>query len=682
MAQAYYQPNINYLTMKNRKMKELRVTPRGQVPHANGEAAHPGEARLAQNLREGEDCLQVTGTPVAVAAVGSGERLLTMTSGHTVTCRDNGTVLIDGHEVTRVEAPIVGAHAIGGMIVVVTRGGLTYLTAVDGSWIVLNPDDAVPQLSFGVSTATSHADISAVTFAEPYSQWRAPLADVDRNTFEGLLRSAWNGLVSDARAMGRHTAPMLVRWAVRLLDDTYLWVSDPVRVGDVTLANADPISALVDNNSSGFTGTQEASMPLTHYSLTIALTRAVAAPWQPLVKSIDVLATDEATLLSASHQLDYRCLTRTSGTREYVLEMGLARRGADAIAWELEMSPWRLIATAAPDSGTFTAAVESLKLTAAQCAVLATPMVVHDVVCSTEAGGRLYCCTAGGDVVVSAPGNTLTEAHRRSVLGANPLAMAVVTRPLYSGGFGRYPVYVFTDDGIYAIPQRASDKLGEARLVDRTVIAADVAPVEGAGDIWLVSRHGHLCRLSGSRLTVACRDVDCRAMAWCNVHQELWLMPAVGNPVVVMPSGAMSVRTVAAAQLYGDPRHALAVTAAGTVLDLEQEQAAVMDVEWRSHPVALNSLMGMPVRRVVWHVVSDEADVTLRVAGQRGIMSRDWNVSHMTVQGAIDHPLAAPTMAIQARTLTLAIQGRARTGSLLLPTLIDCSYGFNDREKV
>jgi hypothetical protein len=660
--------------MKDRKMRELRVIPRGQVPHANGESARPGEAKMAQNLREREDSLQVVGQPSILATIGSGERLLTMNDGHTVSCTGDGEVLIDGVVVAMVTTPVVGAHVIGAIMVIVARDGLVYLLPEGDSWTVLNPADAVPQLTFGVSTQVSQADINAVTFAEPYSQWRAPLADADRSTFAGLLRSAWNALENDAHAQGRHTAPMLVRWAVRLLDDTYLWVSDPVRVGDVTLANADRISALVNSGNSGFTGTQATTLPMTHYSLTIGMTSAIPAPWQALVKSIDVLATNEVQLLSASRELDYRCLTRTSGGREYVLEMGLARRSADAIAWELAASPWRQIATASsasqPGSATFATPVETVKLTAAQCAALAKPMILDGIVCSTAAGGRLYCCTAAGEIVVSSPGNALTEAHRSSVPGANPLAMAVVTRPLYSGGFGRYPVYVFTDDGIYAIPQRASDRLGEARLVDRTVIAADVPPVEAAGDIWLMSRHGHLCRLSGSRLSVACRDVDCRAMAWCNAHSELWLLPADGDPVVMMPSGAMSVRTVAATQLYSDARYALAVASQGTVLDLEREQPGMMDVAWHSHPIDLHPLMGLRVKRVVWHAVSDDAVLSLRVKGQCGIMAREQDVSYITVQGAVNQPLATPTMAIHARTLTLALDGNARTGTFLMPSLI------------
>ena len=89
--------------------------------------------------------------------------------------------------------------------------------------------------------------------------------------------------------------------------------------------------------------------------------------------------------------------------------------------------------------------------------------------------------------------------------------------------------------------------------------------------------------------------------------------------------------------------------------------------------------MGSLVKRVVWHVVSDDADLTLRVTGQRGIMSRDWIVSHMTVQGAIDHPLASPTMSVHARTLALALEGQALTGTMILPTLIYHTQGMKGR---
>ena len=658
------------------KMQLIRVEPRAMLPVTNDESALNGTAQLAQNLRECEQSLQVTGQPAVTGTIDVGDRLLTVSDSHKVTCHER-VVKIDGVPVMTATSEVVGAQVIGDLMVIVTRNGLTYLARPgdDGPWVVMNPADAVPQLSFTAQCATSQANIAPYSFETPYQQWRAPLADMDTTALLGLLRVAWNGLNADAHAEGRRTAPILVRWAVRLHDDSYLWVSDPVRVGDETLSNADRVSAIIDYDNSGFTGTQATSMTLTHYTLGIAVVQGIAAQWLPLVKSIDVLATDEARLLNASRALDYRCITRTTGPREYVLEMGLSWRGAAAIAHDLASSPWRLIATApasAQMSGNdFDTPVETLAMSAAQCADLARPLEVSDIVCMTTAGGRLFLCTRAGSVVVSAPGNALVEAHRRNVMGVVPLAMAVVTRPLYSSGFGRYPVYVFSDDGIYAIPQSgATGALGEARLVDRTVIAADVAPVEADGDVWLISRHRQLCCLSGSRLSVRQSDVDCSSMAWCNAYRELWLLPADGFPVVMMPSGRMCCRTMTINAFYSDPRHALALNTAGQVMDLEQEQPAMMPVAWHSHPVALDPLMARAVKRVVWHVSGDEVSLTLRVTGQRGIMAQEIEVSLITVVGAVNQPLATPTMALHARSLTLSLDGEARTGTLLLPSLI------------
>ena len=660
--------------MKNKKnMRETRVTARAMAPLANGEAAQSGEALLAQNLRERESSLMVTGEPAVTGAVAVGDRLLLLDDGCCVTCR-GATVKIDGAAVATVAGNIVGAHAVGDLVVVVTDAGLTYLSRRDGAWTVLDPAAAVPQLTIVASASTSSAEVDAYTFVAPYSQWRAPLADDDRAALTARLRSAWSALSNDIHAEGRYLAPLLVRWAVRLLDGSYLWMSDPVRVGDMTLANADRISTLVETSGNSFTGVQATQLTLRHYGLDIAVTRDIGAEWLPLVSSIDVFVTAEPQLLTASRSLDYRCVTRTTGGREYVLEMGLSRRSTSAISRELACSPWHLVATATATgqvSGSdFGAPAEALTLTNVQCAAIGQLPALDGVVCSTIAGGRLYCCTRDGDVVASMVGNALAEGHRRRVTGAVPLAMAVVTRPLYSSGFGRYPVYVFTDDGIYAIPQSATGALGEARLVDRTVIAAAVQPVEGGGTVWLLSRHGHLCRLDGSRLTVCHRDVDCKALAWCDAHSELWMLPASAYPVVMLPSGRLSVRTVAAAQLYSDPRHAVAVTDAGHLLDLEREMPALVPVAWHSHPVAQDALLGEAVRRVVWHVSTPEADLTLKVVGQRGIMAQDSDVSVIIVTGAVDQPLATPTMAVRARTVRLMLDGVARSGTLVLPALL------------
>ena len=660
---------ITFIMKRHKTMREVRVVPRAVVPLTNGEAARCGEAVEALNVRHSERSLQVTGMPARAGSIAAGERLLLVTAGHRVTC--SGLVVkVDGQTVATLEGPVINAHVVGGLLVIVGERGMTYLAERDGVWVVLDPAAAVPAMTFTATPVTTSTDIDAYAFAEPYSAWRAPLASADRTALWSMLHGAWSGLVSDATAEGLYSAPMLVRWAVRLVDDSYLWMSDPVRVGDATLANADRIAAPVTTGGGRFTGIEATTLTLAHYRLDLAVTRDIDPTWLPLVKSIDVLATSPAQLLTSSRALDYRCVTRTTGGREYVLEMGLSRRSATAIASQLASSSWQLIVSAPARAHVvaddFAPPLLPLAMTNGECAAVGALSQVDGIVCSASAGGRLYCCTAGGDVIVSVPGNALVEAHRRTVLGAVPVAMAVVSRPLYSGGFGRYPVYVFTGDGIHAIPQSATGTLGEARLVDRTVIAPDVAPVEGGGSVWLMSRHGHLCRLAAARVDVCLRDVDCVSMAWCNAHGELWLQPREGLPNVLMEGGWLSRRSVDAAQLYSDPQCALAVSPTGDLLDLEREEPAVMAVSWRTHPIALDVLLGRAVLRVVWHVVSDNASLELRVTGQRGIMAQDRTVSVMTVAGAIDQPLAAAPVAVRSRTVRLSMTGTAISGTLLL----------------
>ena len=104
-----------------------------------------------------------------------------------------------------------------------------------------------------------------------------------------------------------------------------------------------------------------------------------------------------------------------------------------------------------------------------------------------------------------------------------------------------------------------------------------------------------------------------------------------------------------------------------------------MDVEWHSHPIALHPLMGKPIKRVVWHVVSDNADLTLRVNGQRGIMAQDRELSHIVVNGAVDQPLASPVVTAPARTISLHLTGTASTGTLLLPFLANHQSSYHSQ---
>ena len=192
---------------KPKTKNEVRVIPRAMKPLANGEAAPAGTAVLAVNVRQREQSLQVTGSPATVGALAVGDRLLLLADDHRVTCAGS-TVKVDNAAVATVNGTVVGAHAIGDIIVIVTDQSLTYLRQNGGTWTVLDPAAAIPGIELTAQTATVTAGIPAYTFIEPYRQWQAPLSEGDTTALAALLRSSWNALSADIAAVGRHRAPL------------------------------------------------------------------------------------------------------------------------------------------------------------------------------------------------------------------------------------------------------------------------------------------------------------------------------------------------------------------------------------------------------------------------------------------------------------------------------------------
>jgi len=660
----------------SKRMSRTSVTLRGATQVTNTEAATRGTAAVAVNVREAEQSLQVVGEPTPVGSIATGQQLWLVTDDYQVSA-DGHTVVVNGEAVATVAGDIVGVHKIGQYLVVVTTQGLTTLVSNGTSWTELDPTDAPPVIALTARYGSSSTEVGACTFDEPYSEWQALHAD-DETTLQRLLRTAWQELTSEIVASGNYYAPILVCYAVRLYDDSYLWVSDPIRLGDDTLANTDWLQAAVNSDSSGFTGTTATTLALQHYSVGIEVSQGVGNAWQSQVKSIDIYATSAASLLTTARALHYRCVSSSTNPRTYSLQMRLSPNSEEAIARELAASTWTMIATATDVTSlsetSFKSPTSVVTLTNSQIeAINSSLQVVGDQVCSTAAGGRLYCCSTSGEVMVTWPGNPFVEAHRSVVLGCTPRAMSVVIKPLYSGGFGRYAVYVFTNDGIFAIPQSTAGTLGEARLVDRAIIATGTRPVEGDnGNIYFVSRHQQLCRLQASRVTTVLRQVAISQLAWSDAYGELWMLDNEGQAQVLQASGTTSQRTMQLSQLYCDPRHALAVSTQGDLLDLEHEQAASMTVSYQSHPIGLDALMAQVVHRLVWRLTGDELQLALCLTGQRDIgLGDSYTLCQVTVNGACHTPLAIPLLHRPARTVCLWVTGTASSGTLLLPVTLD-----------
>ncbi len=844
--------------MKNTANK-LRIVHRGVAQLHNGESAQPGLAAVLTNMREREDALEVVGTPRQIDQLEPGDKVLLVDDDRTLVLRE-GNVVWNNVVVLNTAATIISAHKVGAMLVVVTSEGNVVMRRTASGYSTLNIDSALPQLHLSaVEQQAMTTTIPAFEFDQPYTAWQAPLATADVEAYSRLVRNAVATMQRSAASQGRFTGVMLVRYAVRLWDDSYLWVSQPLMVGHSLISANYRSTATVTSSNNRFTGTEAFSLEVSSYRLGISVAQGIAAEWRDVVKAIDVMVMPQAALVDLN-SLDYRCVvTTSSGTRRYLLEVGLKPRSASAIVQQAMAGDWRVVAsTACLDGSAFTAVNTAMAsqqvLPGVRCDVVASQLLNPRVVsqqhaaqaieCSTlrpvtsvamEHNGRLYqapssftisnpwhvlpwldgtlsagsvtatlqvtlatsegavvvtksltCLCSGtalnpiiafpdvrathiaiavgnkvwesdiepieamgiaafinpslhsnslvtgtlppanaavaaipthGTILVSAVGNPLVTQWSAAVSGCAIRAMGAACRPIYSGGFGRYPIYLFTTQGIMALPQTTSGSYGEPRLITETVLAQGSVPVAGGDALWFVSQHGILCSISGSTLT---RHLDLSQLsqvsqvsqasrlspssspskiegvkgsmtsssqlsptlsplssslspviAWNDRERELWIAGPDGHVVVLMPSGRTYSRDISVHSLYSDPQHALAVTTEGALLDLATEESTSQQVNYLSHPFELDPLMSRRLKRIVWNFFSQTVpptSVTLTLRGERGSSCHGYIINKVRASGTIAAPLSRPLIAPPTRILRLQVSAAVPSGTLLLPT--------------
>lgn len=668
--------------MKNKK-KNISIVPRGAVQRCVAECAAAGEASSAVNLRECDDALQVVGSPSFIGSIAAGHRLLLIDGDCPITV--NGQqVMCQGQVISTLDGELVGAHRIGGLVVITTTNGIVLLHRGDNGYTVMNIDDACPHITLSaLESSTVSAGLGEITFNEPYATWPAVLSASDVASLSNQLRRAWDELQTTVDSAGAYAGLLRVRVGLRLKDDTYMWLSDPVTLGSDTLADSQPIITDCVLEGTAVTGIPATSLTRHRFRVGITVTEGIADDWIPLIKSVDILATSCLAPVNAGSTVQYRCIAVGGSVRRPRLEFGLPAIVEGTLNDRLSQSGWHVIAStsdlaalsqlqwvsnAVAPSGNNSYVVtreveQSDRLSATQADEVIAAMTPLCPVSSMTCNGRLYCIDGAGVLAVSAVGNALVTARQQAITGAQVRAIMPLSRAIYSNGFGRYPIVLFTDEGIYALPQSTgSSAFGEARLLSRTVIAAGSQPVEGNRDLYFNDVHGNLCRLRGSEVTVTWRDSGLCQLAWDAVHGELWALNEEGHVLAVMPSGRVSQRTVPCVQLYNDGLHGLAITAPGQMLDLSHEESlTAQTVCWQSHPMVTSA-----PAEVVWQVMGN-GTLTLEVTGERGISCHGFLVGRLQASGHVNAPVRQRLVSPPLRTVRLSVSGTCRSGMLVLP---------------
>ncbi len=276
-----------------------------------------------------------------------------------------------------------------------------------------------------------------------------------------------------------------------------------------------------------------------------------------------------------------------------------------------------------------------------------------------------------GSVYIGKKGNAFVG-EVRDVLGSESIRwVSMALKPLSSSSFGRYPLIMFADDGVYALPQTPQGTYGEVRLVSRTRVSAQVSPCECGEVVYFLSAKGSLMMLKGAvvvRAMSKCRAVE---MVWNDVEGELVMRNADGLLTVLMSSGRSYVRSEVASQLYSHGGHAL-VAMGGRVCDLHRESDVGMaDVEWLSHPIMINRVLRAGKKVVSWNIKGENRALALQVCGERGYSDCGFRIASVEINGDLTAPLDVRMYAPNLRALRLSVLGQMSRKGLLLPVVME-----------
>jgi len=807
--------------MKN-TVKELRIVHRGKSQSHNGESAEPGTASVLVNMREREQSLEVVGQPRQIDQLQSGDKVLLIDNDRTLVLRDND-VMCDGTVVLSPASQVFGGHVVGPLVVIVTADGPELLHFTTNGYRHLDLRDALPQVHLSaVETSTMTVNVPDFEFLTPYNTWQAPLSGVDTSTLKRIVSQGYGTMLSDATSQGRFAGIVLARYGVRLWDDSYLWLSQPVMLGQGMKRNSYRASGTVYTSDGKYAGVTSLTLSAQSFRIGISMAGTVAEQWHNLVKSIDVLVSPQANLYDLGASVDYRCaVTTSSGTRHYLLEVGPRPRSTASMVRQLIDGEWTVLASTTALTGNgFTAinmAVSSQSpLPGVRCdAVVAIMPHAEHVSRSTmeqvmsrisltalgevsmEHNGRLYqapssfavtnlwhvlpwlegdissaaipttvrvtmrtsqgeqviessgmsnftatalnpviafsdsrathiaiavgnakwecdlspmqgtgmamyinpsfssnalaagslpdidpsrvVVPADGTVMVSAVGNPLVTQWKTAVIGCAIMALGAACRPIYSGGFGRYPIYLFTNQGIMALPQSTSGTYGEPRLITETVLACGSHPVAGGDALWFVNQHNVLCSISGSKLMRLMRDINPSSqLAWNDREQELWIANPDGSVQVLMPSGQSYERDITIGNLYSNPQHAMAINGDGALLNLCDEVPSMTGFSYLSHPFSVTRSLCRHSMHITYNIfnklaASPAGDVVLTLRGERGASCHGYIISRVHASGRLAAPLSRPLISPPTRTMRIEASGTLPSGTLFLPTLIKWS---------
>ncbi len=762
------------------------ITLRPATSRPNELSGPAGEAAAVTGLRAAADALSPVGLLNAEGVLPAGYTLMLLDNDVTMVARGRSVSVLnpDGSTsvVAELNAPPLKARKVGDYYVVATEQGCALFGRNDvGSLTHLHQATLLPTLTFDTGErATLRAPIAAVTFDAPYPAWQA-LLPADERRATAAAAEAWQRLRKRAARAGLFSAPVAVRYSLRLADGSAIYSSAPYIIGALHApAGTADVSSALDRAEAG-------TMSAEVFAVKAALTAGIAAVWQPVVSSIDVeiahlgevYSPDDATL---------RCINSGNSHR---LESVIAAPSADAVAAILERARWHVAAritdTASPSQltiyaeasrpeaataplgispiftripdvieriggqialgggrnkvvnswqpdfldseavaanyylavtlrrggeerrivATFRASRSSLRLspllavpfgnaTSLEIGMLRAGEVFRFSCPLTTAacGCYSYYAAPGLTPITLAPssepylipvGQTVTDDCRNALWisrDANPLAqaaeiavadtritgIAMAVKQLAANIFGRYPLYVFSDTGIYAVATDVNQP--SPRLIARLRVARQ-EQIAMLGETVLLVADSALYTLRNGRLAKLLPEWDATELHAVESKGEVWCQMAYGDTRVVALDGSyFTSRETIAALAEG-----AGVVGGGKITTFGETFPSPLAVSYLSHPF---KVAGAP-RWLQWDSFGDGLSLTFTLRAAEGNELRGPVLNSVRVEGSLDRPLRIPLRVPPIyHTFRLEISGYMCRGSLLRPVKLSERLPLDD----
>ena len=798
--------------MKNTKeVKKLKIEARGSVNRSDVENGLTGECHVVMNMRECNKALHTVGKWKVLGQVSTNEKMLLVDTRNGIdyylTSRGNDIYLHGmkrggeyeqcNEKLCSLESEPVWAQSVGRFVVISTQYGCRYLYFKDSAYCLLDIEDVIPQLKLEAANGSSIEEtIVGKKFKNGYTQWSKLKTD-DKSQLTASVLSAYDNVLKKAKQRGVFVQPVVARYALKLWDDSYAWVSAPVIVGrGVQLRGM--VSAEVD---SGLLTYSDSELRADVYNIGVKMLKKPSVDWLPLIKSIDVLVGEELSPYTLD-DIDCKCETDTDLTR--YLSYSLIEKNRESYTMEvINPQKWHVIASLTNfdellnqthvlwrnDVMPMVKREEIARLTAAinhemvanaglsingrlytggqtkimrnawksvqswgsarvniPCEVIVavkldtiqgeavkvtretyddTPELLNRLIAYpdirakeitikilsndeikqwtgklTAVANQGFACFVSEDfkeiefepsvsfyepteqniieqvsseLTVYRNGNPFVKEQVRAVWQGEILDISLVPKTVYSSVFGRYPVYVFTTRGIYAVAYKEMGDYKDVQLIDTRRLNRNCSVATSRDKVYFVSDDDELCMISGKNVSVISSVSGVvTQLIWLKLYGELLERNSDGSIQIEMIVGRKYHRDIKLLNVYGDLYNALAITTEGNLVDLNEEIIDTIDAIFETHPILVenNSLIA-PMRLCVNVTGNEVVKGKVNLLGSDGAMC-DWRVLEtIELSGKVCHPVISRIYAKPCRLLKLQLDVTCKSDLLFRNVILD-----------